>query len=186
MDFELPAEDDPRRVEVRSWLEANPRPSGRQLAEAGYVVPHWPPPWGRDADPIEQLIIDDELKRAGVSRPLNPIGIGWAGPTIVHAGSEEQKERYLFPMLAGEELWCQLFSEPGAGSDLAEPVDPSRPRRRRRTSSTARRSGRRWPTSRSSASSSLARTPTRRSTRACRTSSARWTSPASRCGRSST
>jgi 3-oxochol-4-en-24-oyl-CoA dehydrogenase len=119
MDFELPAEDDPRRVEVREWLAANPTPSGRTLAEAGYVVPHWPRPWGRDADAIEQLIIDDELRRARVSRPINPIGIGWAGPTIVHAGTEAQKERYLMPMLAGEELWCQLFSEPGAGSDLA-------------------------------------------------------------------
>ncbi len=119
MDFELPAEDDPRRIAVRTWLEENPSPSGRQLAEAGYVVPHWVAPWGLDADPIHQLIIDDELKRARVSRPMNPIGIGWAGPTIVHAGTPEQKERYLFPLLAGEELWCQLFSEPGAGSDLA-------------------------------------------------------------------
>jgi alkylation response protein AidB-like acyl-CoA dehydrogenase len=119
MDFELPSEDDPRRKAVRAWLDGNPRPTGRQLAEAGYVVPHWPRPWGLDADPIEQLIIDDELRRAGVGRPVNPIGIGWAGPTIVHAGSEAQKARYLLPMLAGEELWCQLFSEPGAGSDLA-------------------------------------------------------------------
>jgi len=119
MDFELPGEDDERRVAVRTWLEQHPAPSGRQLAEAGYVSPHWPAPWGLEADPIHQLIIDDELRRAGVRRPMNPIGIGWAGPTIVHAGSEEQKERYLFPLLAGEELWCQLFSEPGAGSDLA-------------------------------------------------------------------
>jgi alkylation response protein AidB-like acyl-CoA dehydrogenase len=119
MDFELPAEDDPRRVEVRSWLEANPTPTFRQLAEAGYTVPHWPRPWGIDADPIHQLIIDDELQRAKVKRPYNPIGIGWAGPTILHAGTAEQKERYLFPLLSGEHLWCQLFSEPGAGSDLA-------------------------------------------------------------------
>ena len=119
MDFELPPEDDPRRVEVREWLEQNARPSGRQLAEAGYVAPHWPRPWGREADPIEQLIIDDELRRAGVSRPSNTIGIGWAGPTIVHAGTQAQKDRYLMPLLAGEEIWCQLFSEPGAGSDLA-------------------------------------------------------------------
>ncbi len=119
MDFELPPEDDPRRVEVRAWLEANPDPTGRQLAEAGYVAPHWPAPWGVDADPIHQIIIDDELKRAGVKRPQNMIGIGWAGPTILHAGTQEQKDRYLFPLLAGEEIWCQLFSEPGAGSDLA-------------------------------------------------------------------
>jgi alkylation response protein AidB-like acyl-CoA dehydrogenase len=83
------------------------------------VAPHWPSPWGLDADPIHQLIIDDELRRARVSRPNNMIGIGWAGPTILHAGSAEQKERYLFPLLAGEEIWCQLFSEPNAGSDLA-------------------------------------------------------------------
>jgi 3-oxochol-4-en-24-oyl-CoA dehydrogenase len=118
MDFELP-DDDPRRREVREWLEATPRPTGRQLAEAGYVVPHWPRPWGLEADPVHQLIIDEELRRAGVTRPMNPIGIGWAGPTIIHAGTQEQKERYLWPLLSGEELWCQLFSEPEAGSDLA-------------------------------------------------------------------
>ena len=119
MDFELPGEEDPRRRQVREWLTANPRPTGRQLAEAGYVVPHWPKPWGLDADPIHQLIIDDELRRARVSRPPNIIGIGWAGPTLLHAGTQAQKDRYLFPIISGEEIWCQLFSEPGAGSDLA-------------------------------------------------------------------
>jgi alkylation response protein AidB-like acyl-CoA dehydrogenase len=68
---------------------------------------------------VAQLVIDDEMRRAGVRRPSNQIGIGWAGPTLVHAGTEAQKERYLLPLLAGEEIWCQLFSEPGAGSDLA-------------------------------------------------------------------
>ena len=119
MDFEMPGDDHPQRAAVRDWLAANPSPTGRQLAEAGYVAPHWPAPWGLDADPIHQLVIDEELKRAGVKRPQNQIGIGWAGPTIAHAGTQEQKERYLFPLLAGEEIWCQLFSEPGAGSDLA-------------------------------------------------------------------
>jgi len=119
VDFELPGDDDPRRTSIRGWLDEHPRPSGRQLAEAGYVAPHWPAPWGLGADPVHQLIVDDELRRAGVSRPVNPIGIGWAGPTLLHAGSDAQKERYLFPLLAGEEFWCQLFSEPGAGSDLA-------------------------------------------------------------------
>ncbi len=119
MDFQLPAEDDPRRLAIRAWLTANPTPTGRQLADAGYVAPHWPAPWGLGADAIHQLIIDDELHRAKVRRPTNPIGIGWAGPTLLFAGTEEQKQQYLFPLLSGAEFWCQLFSEPGAGSDLA-------------------------------------------------------------------
>ncbi|HAP76731.1 MAG TPA: acyl-CoA dehydrogenase [Acidimicrobiaceae bacterium] len=119
MDFELPAEDDPRRLAVREWLATHPNPSGKELAEAGYVAPHWPAPWGLDADPIHQLIIDDELTRAKVRRPVNPIGIGWAGPTILYAGTPEQHATYLPGLLSGEEFWCQLFSEPGAGSDLA-------------------------------------------------------------------
>ena len=119
MDFELASEDDPRRLAVRSWLADHPHPTGRELAEAGWVVPHWPAPFGLGADPVHQLIIDDELDRAGVARPPNPIGIGWAGPTILLAGTDAQKHRYLWPALAGEEFWCQLFSEPDAGSDLA-------------------------------------------------------------------
>ena len=119
MDFDLPPDDDPRRTAVRDWLAAHPSPSGRALAEAGYVAPHWPAPNGLDADPIHQLVIDDELRRAGVARPVNMIGIGWAGPTLLHAGTEDQKARWLPALLAGDELWCQLFSEPDAGSDLA-------------------------------------------------------------------
>jgi 3-oxochol-4-en-24-oyl-CoA dehydrogenase len=119
VDFELPGESDPRRRAVRDWLTAHPRPTGRQLAEGGYVAPHWPPPWGHDADPVYQLVIDDELRRAKVRRPTNPIGIGWAGPTILQAGTDAQRDRHLMPLLAGDEMWCQLFSEPNAGSDLA-------------------------------------------------------------------
>ena len=119
VDFALSADDDPRRPPLRGWLHDHPAPSGRELAERGLVAPHWPRPFGLGADPTLQLIVDDELRRAGVRRPDNTIGIGWAGPTILHAGSTEQKERYLLPLLAGEEIWCQLFSEPGAGSDLA-------------------------------------------------------------------
>ena len=86
------------------------------------MAPHWAPPYGLDADPITQLLIDEELRRAGVRRPVNPIGIGWAGPTLMYAGTAEQKERWLWALLSGEEFWCQLFSEPGAGlrSGLAE------------------------------------------------------------------
>lgn len=119
MDFQLPADDDPRRLAVRTWLDEHPDPSGQDLAEAGYVAPHWPKPWGLDADPLHQIIIDEELKRAKVSMPKNQIGIGWAGPTILHAGTPEQHQRYLPKLLSGEEVWCQLFSEPEAGSDLA-------------------------------------------------------------------
>jgi 3-oxochol-4-en-24-oyl-CoA dehydrogenase len=118
MDFDLPPDDDPRRVAVREWLDAHPRPTGRQLAAAGYVVPQWPQPWGLGADPIHQLIIDDELDRAGVVRP-GGIGIGWAAPTLLAAGTPEQHQRFLPGILSGEDQWCQLFSEPDAGSDLA-------------------------------------------------------------------
>jgi alkylation response protein AidB-like acyl-CoA dehydrogenase len=119
IDFELPPDDDPRRLEVRAWLAEHPSPTGRELAEAGWVAPHWPAPWGRGADPLTQLVVDEELSAAGVRRPVNPIGIGWAGPTILHAGTPEQQARYLPGILSGQEIWCQLFSEPGAGSDLA-------------------------------------------------------------------
>jgi len=112
-------DDHPRRAELRAWLEDHPAPTGRQLAERGLVAPHWPEPWGLGADPALQLVVDEELRRAGVRRPENTIGIGWAGPTLLHAGTEEQRSRYLVPLLAADEIWCQLFSEPGAGSDLA-------------------------------------------------------------------
>jgi alkylation response protein AidB-like acyl-CoA dehydrogenase len=119
VDLALPGEQHPARLEFRRWLAEHPGPTARQLAESGYVAPHWPRPWGLGADAVDQLVIDDEMRRAGVRRPSNQIGIGWAGPTLIHAGSEAQKERYLRPLLAAEEIWCQLFSEPGAGSDLA-------------------------------------------------------------------
>ncbi len=119
VDVDLPAEDDPRRVDVRGWFTEHPAPSPGDLVDAGYVVPHWPRPYGLDADPALQLIIEDEMRRAGVAKPMNPIGIGHCGPIIVALGDDAQKDRYLSPMLRGEELWCQLFSEPGAGSDLA-------------------------------------------------------------------
>jgi alkylation response protein AidB-like acyl-CoA dehydrogenase len=119
VDIDLPSEDDPRRLEVRRWIVEHPNPTPAQLVDAGYVTAHWPAPWGLDAEPELQLIIDDELKRAGITKPLNPIGIGHCGPVLVVHGTEEQKQRYLPPMLRGEEMWCQLFSEPDAGSDLA-------------------------------------------------------------------
>ena len=119
MDELLPPDDDARRLVVREWIAKHPNPSPREFAESGYVAPHWPSPYGLGADPVQQIIIDDEFARAGVKRPSNQIGIGWAAPTIIFAGTQEQKDRYVLPALAAEEVWCQLFSEPGAGSDLA-------------------------------------------------------------------
>ena len=91
----------------------------RLLAAAGYVAPHWPRPWGLDATPVEQLAIDEVMRELRVPRPMNPIGIGWAGPTLLVAGTDTQQQAWLPGILDGSELWCQLFSEPGAGSDLA-------------------------------------------------------------------
>ena len=88
------------------------------LAEAGLMAPHWPKPYGRAATPAEQLVIDQELEAAGVKRPDISIG-WWAAPTILGHGSPEQIERFIPGTLTGDVYWCQLFSEPGAGSDLA-------------------------------------------------------------------
>ncbi len=126
------ADLDERRASLRAWLEAHPNPTGRELADAGLVAPQWPPPWGRGANAAYQLVIDDELRRAGVTPPSNPIGIGWAGPTLLLAGTAVQRERWLGPLLSGDEQWCQLFSEPDAGSDLAS------------LTTTARRDGDEW------------------------------------------
>ncbi|HZR11668.1 MAG TPA: acyl-CoA dehydrogenase family protein [Acidimicrobiia bacterium] len=121
----LPPEADRYRADVRAFL-AEHAPDGRYpadfvraLARAGFVAPHWPRPWGLDAGPLQQLAIDDELRRAHAPRPLNPIGIGWAGPALLVAGTPAQHAHWLPGILDGSEFWCQLFSEPGAGSDLA-------------------------------------------------------------------
>jgi alkylation response protein AidB-like acyl-CoA dehydrogenase len=88
------------------------------LAEAGLLAPHWRKPYGRHASPAEQLLIDQEMAAAGVDRPDLVIG-WWAAPTILEHGSADQIERFVPATLSGEVFWCQLFSEPGAGSDLA-------------------------------------------------------------------
>jgi 3-oxochol-4-en-24-oyl-CoA dehydrogenase len=88
------------------------------LADAGLLAPHWPRPHGRAAGPAEQLLIDQEMAAAGVVRPDLVIG-WWAAPTILEHGSPEQIEQFVPATLRGDFVWCQLFSEPGAGSDLA-------------------------------------------------------------------
>ena len=121
---DLPAEADALREEIRalvSEVAAVGAAGGDQraaLAGAGLVMPHWPPPWGRGASPLEQLVIDEELAAASVARPHLAVG-AWALPTLIAHGTTEQQERWVRPTLLGALSWCQLFSEPGAGSDLA-------------------------------------------------------------------
>src|ERR1019366_6604050 len=97
---------DPRRVDLRQWLPGDPDPPGREPGRGKLVAPAWPEPWGLNASVEYQLLIDDELRRAKVRRPINPIGIGWAGPTIVVAGTKEQQDQWLPKLLSGEEFWC--------------------------------------------------------------------------------
>ncbi|WP_319447730.1 MULTISPECIES: acyl-CoA dehydrogenase [unclassified Mycobacterium] len=90
----------------------------RRLIETGYVMPHWPKPWGRAADAVEQLVIDDEFAAAGLKRP--DFGItGWVILTLIQHGTTDQIDRFVDSALSGDEVWCQLFSEPEAGSDAA-------------------------------------------------------------------
>jgi alkylation response protein AidB-like acyl-CoA dehydrogenase len=130
------------RIKVRAWLEehkheapvlrgegalsdedeivAARRTWQRRLAEAGLAGVTWPAEFGgQGLGPIEQVVVNQEIARAGVPGILDVIGVGMLGPTIIAHGTEEQKGRYLGPMLHGDEVWCQLFSEPAAGSDLA-------------------------------------------------------------------
>ncbi len=106
------------RAEVAA-LKALPREERTvAIAEGGWVQPHLPKPWGRDASPVEQIIIAQEFSAGRVKRPQMGIA-AWIIPSIVAFGTEEQKQRFLPPTFRGEMIWCQLFSEPGAGSDLA-------------------------------------------------------------------
>ena len=131
MDLSYSPSDIEFREATRRWLEANvPRPEPttldarrawhRRLYDAGYVGMGWPVQYGgRGATPLQQAIVADEMARAGAPSPINPLGLAIVGPTIIVHGTEAQKRRYLRPILTAEELWCQLYSEPGAGSDLA-------------------------------------------------------------------
>ena len=147
MDFEDSPEDAAFRAEVRQWLDANatPRVPGAgvislfaelesderdlvarakawqcRLAEGGWAAAHWPEEYGgRGASMLQAMIFDEEVGRYDVPARVTSIGIAMIGPTLIAHGTEDQKRRYLRPMLRGDEVWCQLWSEPGAGSDLA-------------------------------------------------------------------
>ena len=131
MDLAYSAEDRAFRETTRRWLEANVpadepttlparRAWHRRLYEAGYVGMGWPIEYGgRGATPLQQAIVADEMARTNAPPPINPLGIAIVGPTIIAHGTEAQRQRYLRKILTAEELWCQLYSEPNAGSDLA-------------------------------------------------------------------
>ncbi|WP_343573917.1 acyl-CoA dehydrogenase [Mycobacterium sp.] len=122
LDIDLDPDTAKLRAEIRAevaGLKEIPREErNTAIAEGGWVLPHLPKPWGRDANPVEQVIIAQEFNTGRVRRP--PIGIAaWIVPSIVAFGTDQQKQRFLPPTFRGEMIWCQLFSEPGAGSDLA-------------------------------------------------------------------
>ncbi|HEV2775991.1 MAG TPA: acyl-CoA dehydrogenase family protein, partial [Solirubrobacteraceae bacterium] len=138
MDLNDTPEQAQYRSKVRAWLqehkhEAPPeqdqddaaqvaarRAWQGRLAAAGLAGVTWPAELGgQGLGAVEHVIVGQEIARAGVPGILDVIGVGMLGPTIIAHGSEEQKSRYLGPMLHGDEVWCQLFSEPAAGSDLA-------------------------------------------------------------------
>jgi len=139
-----PIDHEPLRAQVRAWLASNaPGEPGfllpqsmltvatreqfdflrvwqRRVYDAGYVGAEWPREYGGRGLPVgAQRIIDQEMARAGVPFMVNAIGLSWAGPVILRFGTEAQKRRFIPPLLRGDEIWCQGFSEPEAGSDLA-------------------------------------------------------------------
>ncbi len=123
LDIDLDPDTQKLREEIRAEvaaLKALPRGAERNtaIAEGGWVQPHLPKPWGRASDPVEQIIIAQEFSSGMVKRPQMGIA-AWIIPSIVAYGTDEQQQRFLPPTFRGEMIWCQLFSEPGAGSDLA-------------------------------------------------------------------
>jgi alkylation response protein AidB-like acyl-CoA dehydrogenase len=135
VDLTLSPQEQAFRDELRAWLEENhpgDEPSGdeagfefrrdwqRKLAEAGYAGLSWPEEYGgRGATLIEQAIFNEEIVRAKAPQMANVLGLAMGGPVVIAHGTEEQKKRYLKPILTAEEIWCQGFSEPESGSDLA-------------------------------------------------------------------
>ena len=119
---ELPPEAEPVRDEVRAFAESiaglSAEDQRTKLIETGYVMPHWPKPYGRAAGAVEQLVIEQEFERAGVKRPGYGI-TAWNILTLIQYATDDQASRWVLPALNQDVIWCQLFSEPDAGSDAA-------------------------------------------------------------------
>jgi alkylation response protein AidB-like acyl-CoA dehydrogenase len=130
VDLSYSPEDEAYRQKVRDWFERN-RPGPlethekrrawhRKLYDAGFIGMGWPKEYGgQDARPMEQAIVGEEMARLDIPGGVNGLGTGFIGPTLIVHGNEEQKRRYIPRILTAEEIWCQLYSEPNAGSDLA-------------------------------------------------------------------
>jgi alkylation response protein AidB-like acyl-CoA dehydrogenase len=122
LSLDLPEESEAIRPAIAAFADevaALPREEQRaKVVDGGYFVPHWDEPWGRNAQAVEQLVIEEEFAARKIRRPNLQIG-AWAAPTIAAHGTLDQQERWVRPTLMGEINWCQLFSEPEAGSDLA-------------------------------------------------------------------
>jgi alkylation response protein AidB-like acyl-CoA dehydrogenase len=120
--IELPPEAEPIRTEVRAFADEikglSEVEQRDRLIETGYVMPHWPAPYGRNAGPIEQLVVEEEFARAGIKRPQYGI-TAWNILTLIQYADQDQLDRWVLPALRQEVVWCQLFSEPDAGSDAA-------------------------------------------------------------------
>ncbi len=120
--IDLPTEAEPIREVVREFIgrirDLGEDARRKAMIEAGYVMPNWPKPWGRDAGAVEQLVIEQEFAAAGIRRPSYGI-TSWVILTLIQYGTAGQVERWVVPALNQEMIWCQLFSEPGAGSDAA-------------------------------------------------------------------
>jgi len=136
MDFSYTEHEQAFRAELRAWLAANvPREAmpatlegeaafltawQRRLHDAGWVAVHWPQKYGgRGASLTETAIYQEEMARARAPQVMNRVGVNNVGPTLIAHGTGAQRQRYLPGILSGEEIWCQLYSEPNAGSDLA-------------------------------------------------------------------
>jgi 3-oxochol-4-en-24-oyl-CoA dehydrogenase len=122
VDIDLDPDTEKLRAEIRAEVDAlkamEREPRKVAIAEGGWVLPHLPKPWGRASGPVEQIIIAQEFTAGRVRRPQMGIAT-WVIPSIVVFGTEQQKQRFLPSTFRGDMIWCQLFSEPGAGSDLA-------------------------------------------------------------------
>ncbi|WP_205877039.1 acyl-CoA dehydrogenase [Mycobacterium camsae] len=120
--LDLPPEAEELRTQIRAdateLARLEKKAQRDKLIETGYVMPHWPKPWGRAADAVEQLVIEEEFRAAGIRRPDYGI-TGWVILTLIQHGTDWQIERFVEKALRKDEIWCQLFSEPEAGSDAA-------------------------------------------------------------------